>query len=225
MKKIAAILLAMMLLMLPALAMKGEGYPGFDGRQEIKDGMGGQFGDENLLLAFDSGANYSYLRDGYIQGCFFAFDAAEEYYLELYMLLPEKIQAGDVLTPESSFAAGAASCSITLFEVDEQNNEQAWFAGQMMGKAYPENSSFSITIDQADYTEETVSVRGKIEAQMCMLENDKPSEELMPLNADFSFVLPLKNEPAPSASPAPKIQNEIPMPAPAFTLPPDHISL
>ena len=223
MKKIAAALLALMMLMMPAMAMKGEGYPAFDGRQEIENGFGGQFGENSLMLEFDPSGDYSYLRDGYIQGCFFAFDAAEEYYLEMYLLLPEKIAAGDVLTPESSFAKGAASCSITLFEVDEENNEQAWFAGQMLGKAYPDNSGFSISMTQADYTDESVSVRGTIEAKLCQLEKDMPSSESMELSAEFSFVLPLKNAPSAEETPAPKAKNIAPVPA--FTLPPDHISL
>lgn len=223
MRKIAAILLALMLMIVPAAAMKGEGYPRFDGLEAVQNGMGGQFGEEELLLAFDPGADYSYLRDGYIQGCFFAFDAAEEYYLELYMLLPEKIQAGDVLTPESSHAAGASSCCISLFEVDENNNEQSWFAGQILGSPYPDGTSFSITIEQADYTAESVSVRGSIEASLCMLENDHPSAEMLNMKTSFSFVLPLGNAPAAQETPAPKSENKLPVPA--FTLPPDHISL
>lgn len=223
MKKIAAILLALMLTVMPAMAMKGEGYPGFDGREKIENGIGGQFGQESLMLDFDPSGEYSYLRDGYIQGCFFAFDKAEEYYLEMYLLLPEKIAAGDVLTPESSFEQGAASSSVTLFEVDEDNNEVTWFAGQLLGKAYPDNSGFTVTIEQADYADASVTVRGKIEARLCMLENDLPSEEVLELSAEFSFELPLANAPAAQESPEPKIKNEIIHPA--FTLPPDHISL
>lgn len=223
MKKIAAILLALVLMMTSAMALKGEGYPAFDDQANMQNGMGGQFGEENLLLTFDPGAEYSYVRDGYIQGCFFAFDAAEEYYLEMYLLLPEKLESGEVLTPESSFAKGAASCSVTLFEVDENNNEQAWFAGQMLGKVYPENSSFTITIDQAEYTEEKVAVRGSIKATLCELENSLPGTETMEMQTRFSFVLPLKNVPAPEATPMPKMEKS--MLVPAFTLPPDHISL
>ena len=223
MKRIAAMLLALMLLVMPAMAMKGEGYPAFDGRENVENGIGGRFGEENLLLDFDASGEYSYLRDGYIQGCFFAFDAAEEYYLEMYLLLPEKLQAGDVLTPESSFEKDAASCSITLFEVDENNNDQTWFAGQLLGTAYPNNSSFAITVSRADYTEASVLVSGRIEAKLCLLENDLPSEETLEMNADFSFELPLANAPAAKATPAPKPKIEIPVPA--FTLPPDHISL
>ena len=223
MKKIAAVLLALILMMTSAMALKGEGYPAFDGQTEMQNGMGGRFGEESLLLDFDPGAEYSYVRDGYIQGCFFTFDAAEEYYLEMYLLLPEKVAAGDVLTPESSFAKGAASCSVTLFEVDENNNEQAWFAGQLLGAVYPENSSFVITIDQAEYTTENVAVRGSIDATLCLLENNLPTGETMEMNTTFSFVLSLKNEPAPQATPAPKMEKS--MPAPAFTLPPDHVSL
>lgn len=218
MKKLAAILLALMLMVSSATAMKGAGYPAFDGTLK-ENSLGGQFGEDSLLLEFDPGAEYSYLRDGYIQGCFFTFDEAEEYYLELYLLLPEEVKSGDMITPESAFSAGASSCSITLFEVDEDNNETAWFAGQLLGSAYPENSGYTITIDRADYSEENVAVSGSIDASLCRLEGDLPSAEFMQMTAQFSFVLPLGN--APEAQPAPKAEK----PAPAFTLPPDYITL
>ena len=222
MKKLALLLLAMVLLISPALALKGEGYPAYDGTP-TENSLGGRFGEESLTLLFDPSGDYSYLRDGYIQGCFFTFDKAEEYYLELYLLLPEKIQAGDVLTPESCFRAKADSSSITLFEVDEDNNEQAWFAGQLLGSAYPENSSFSITIADAQYTDESVLVRGSIDAVLSPLQEDPAAGESMALKADFNFTLPLSNAPSADAeeSPAPKAAK----PAPAFTLPPDYISL
>lgn len=228
MRRIAAVLLALMMLAAPAaMAMKGEGYPTYDGRQTPQNGMGGLFGEEKLLLDFDPSAEYSYLRDDYIQGCFFAFDAAEEYYLELYMLLPEKIQAGDVLTPQSCYAQGADSCSITLFEVDEENNEQAWFAGQLIGGAYPENSSFAVTITQADYSADSVALSGSIEAVLCELESENPSDGALKLQAEFSFELLLGSAPA-QTQPVPGLETPAPffgMQTPAFTLPPDHISL
>jgi len=64
-------------------------------------------------------------------------------------------------------------------------------------------------------------VRGKIDARLCLLENDLPSETFLEISTEFSFVLPLKNAPSAKETPAPKIKT----PVPAFTLPPDHISL
>ena len=220
MKKLALILLALAMLVTPAFALKGEGYPEFGGTIK-NNSLGGQFGEENLELMFDSGSEYSYVRDGYIQGCFFAFDEAEEYYLELYLLLPEKLNAGEVLTPESSFKSHADGCSITLFEVDESNAEEAWFAGQLLGEAYPKSSDFAISIDECVYTNDSVAISGKIEAQLCQLENDLPSADVMAVNAQFSFTLPLGNAPAAKTP----VQPESKPIVPAFTLPPDHISL
>lgn len=222
MKKIAAILLALMLLVLPASAMNGAGYPAYEGGN-VQNALGGSFGSENLKLEFDASADYSYLRDGYIQGCFFAFDASEAYYLELYLLLPEKMQAGDVLTPASCFADRADSCSISLFEVDENNNEQAWFAGQLLGEAYPQNSNFSIAIDRAEYGKDSVSVSGTIAAELCRIAGEMPADEVMTLNASFDFELPLNAGAENEKTEQPKAEHSLP--APKFTLPPDYITL
>lgn len=222
MKKIAAVMLILLMVCMPALALKGEGYPVYDGG-ELKEGaLGAQIGEERLLLAFDPGSDYSYLRDGYVQACFFAFDAAEEYYLELYLLLPEEMRAGDVLTPESCYAAKADSCSVALFEVDEENREDAWFAGQMLGAAYPTNSSFSIRIDEVKRESGALAVRGRIEAGLCLLENGEPGAQTLALEAEFSLNLPLEGRSGslPKETPVPEKKT-----APAFTLPPDYIVL
>jgi len=231
MKKTVALLLALLMLCMPALALTGQGYPQFDGAL-TENSLGGTLDGASLALAFDPSDDYSYLRDGYIQACFFAFDEAEEYYLELYMLLPEGVQSGDVLDPESSNAVGADSCSLTLFEVDENNAQEVWFSGQLLGETYPEISSFEITVDSVEYGRDSLAVSGSLSADLCYLEGELPGTELLPLDADFHFVLPLTAgeampapETQPSESQSPEAKPQPVQPTPAFTLPPDYITL
>lgn len=220
MKKIAVFLLVFVLSLSSAFAMSGVNYPQYDGVPK-ENSFGGQFGSDAFLLEFDSAADYSYRNNGYLQSCFFAFDESGDYYLEMYLLLPEALQSGDSITPQSAFAAGLDNCSVTLFEVDEDNNERTWFAGQLLGSAYPENSAFTINIAQADYTQSSLHISGSISASLCLLKDGSPSEESLSLSADFDFTLPLSNEASGQTTP----ESQSPVPAPAFTLPPDAIAL
>ena len=222
MKKIFAALLALVLFCTSALALQGEGYPAYDGGALPENGLALQLASGSLLLEFDDDQDYSGISDGHLQACYFCFDAKEENYLELYLLLPEKIADGDVITPSSSFAGGYASTSISLFEVDKDNNETAWFAGQILGAGYPQGSDYSISVHSAQYTQNSVRVQGSIDAKLCRIEKNQPSGEIIEVKADFDFTLPLsgENASAPQPKDAPAAGK-----APAFTLPPDYITL
>lgn len=234
MKRTFAVLLSVLLLLTAsAYALDGVGYPSFDGSVQQDDTLGGSIGDESILLEFDGTADYSYSINEYIQVCFFAFDAEEKYYLELYLMLPESIEDGTVLNPETAFAAGAGDCSITLYEVDENDDSVTYYAGQLLGSAMPASSSFSIAVDNVVRAFGAVSVSGTLNAELCRFDGGQPSNETLKISdARFNFTLSVGNT-APDPQPGEPDDRsdesqELPEffrsldPAPAFTLPPDY---
>lgn len=199
MKKLAAILLALLLMCLPcALALSGSGYPAYDSAVLPDNAFGASFGGENLLLTFDPAPEYSGRMDGSLQLSFYAYDASGAYCLELYLMLPENPAAG-----EPSFS------SLYLYEGDG-SGETLYFASEKDGAALPNGSSLKIALEQVDVHVDAISGRGTLEATLYAYRNNLPTGETLTLNdARFDFTLPL-NAGAQDG------------PAPAFTLPPDY---
>ena len=213
MKKITAILLCIALLMGHALAFQGKNYPRNDASQPLTNGISGSFAGENILLEFDSKPECSNIADGLIQACFFAFDEAEKYYLELYLMLPETIAAGDIITEKDLAGSGA---SITLYEVAEDNSETMWYSGQVLGLAYPEDTGFEIRISEMEKAA-SLSMRGSLNAELARFEGSFPTREKIALTGlEFAFTLPLNGASIPSQP------EDSPAAIPAFTLPPDY---
>lgn len=198
MKKIFAMLLALMLLVSAcACAFTGSGYPAWDGAAAPQNGFGGIFGGEALKMDFDAEPTYSYVLDGMITACFFAFDAKEQNYLEMYLLLPENAQAGDVY----SSADSGDMCSISLYEVS-LNSEEMYFAGQLMGSAYPGGTNYEIRIDSVQRSGNTITLQGGMKARMCRIVNSFITDDFLDLDgAAFQFTLALQNGSAPAADP------------------------
>lgn len=246
MKKITALLTALALLLSAcALAFTGNGYPAWDGAAAPQNAFCGAFGGDSLRLDFDSDPTYSSVLDGMITACFFAFDSAEQNYLEMYLMLPENAAAGDVY---SSAAAGDRS-SISLYEVS-LGGEDLYFAGQLMGSAYPGGTSYEIRIDSVDRTDTSITLQGSMNARLCKIVSSYVTDEYLDLaSAAFQFTVALQNGSAPAADPTqqPKAGGQPPFglpaatptptpdfapkakapaytmdPHPAFTLPPDY---
>lgn len=246
MKKIAVILMIVMLLQSAcALAFSGSGYPAWDGASTPGEGFGGKFGDDALQLEFDPDPVYSYTADGVLTACFFAFDAAEQNYLELFLVLPEDVRAGSTYT---SADPGDVS-SVSLYEVFREG-ETLYFAGQLMGIPYPGGTDYEIRIDSAVQEGGKLSVSGSLSATLCKIEDSYITDDLLSLSeAAFQFTLSLQDEPAqslpsqapaqpsespepiqpkssqapaPEKSPVPKFPGYTMDPHPAFTLPPDY---
>ena len=185
------------------------------------------------------------------QICFFAFDKAEQNYLEMYLLLPENAAAGDVFSP-----AGSSLSSISLYEVSKEGDE-LYFSGQVSGFAYPSGSSFELRIESAQRSDTTLSMSGTLDGTLVKFKENQPTEETLVLSgAKFDFTLSVSGNHAPQASAEPKApaqplpstepkQSAVPQlpaptmpseaapkavqptmdPHPAFTLPPDYAIL
>ena len=199
MKKLAAILLALLLMCSAcAFALSGAGYPAYDGSELSDDAFGASFGGESLLLDFDPAPEYSGRMDGTLQLSFYAYDASGEYCLELYLMLPENPVVG-----EPAFA------SLYLYEGDG-SGETLYFASEKDGAALPSGSSLKLDLEQVDVHADAISGRGALEATLFAYRDNLPTGEILTLNdARFSFTLPLNAGAQDGA-------------APAFTLPPDY---
>ena len=242
MKRFTTLLIVLALLLsASALAFRGEGYPGWDGAVTPSSGLCGTFDGEGITLSFDPSGEFSNLADGLVQACFFAYDASNENYLELYLLIPADLQPGDVLA-----SGDGQDCSIYLYET-VAGSETFYYAGNL-GDSFAAASSFEIDIDQAESVGAAIHMRGRLQAQMIRYDG-ADSNEAARLRIDgalFDFSLPL-SENTFSPSPSQEADPDAPSPtipilpnttfpaipekpgaqsgAPAFTLPPDYISI
>ena len=220
MKRFAALLTAVLFLFgASALAFDGVGYPPWDGTSAPQNSCGGAFGDERISLAFDPSDDYSNVMDGVVQACFFAYDSSERNFLELYLLIPRNVAAGDVLRSEES-----KDSSIYLYEIS-MDSETLFFAGDLGGA--PDGSSFVLTIDSVETTDAAIHMSGSLTARLCRYDGSAPQRDFLSISeAYFDFSLPLDGDsPAPSSTQEP--EQFVPgLPDTAtFTLPPKYVSI
>lgn len=205
---LAAVLALCMLPLSCALALVGDGYPA-PGDTLSADSISGTFGDTPLMLEFDSSSEFSYLENGAICACFFAFNEAEDHYLELYLTLPADVSAGDVLASDDPTCTGV---SVYLYEVTA-DGEVLYCVDQLLGVAFPEGSSYSIRISEAVQSDAALTLRGSIAATLALSGDTAAPQTLSLTDVNFDFTLPLRAD-AQQPSAASR--------APAFTLPPDY---
>lgn len=217
MRKMILYLLVLALLCAPAQAFSGKGYPVWDSGSPVENAACGSYDGQSLRLEFDPAPDYSMVDGGIAQLCFFAHDGDGLNYLELYLMLPADVQAGDVFTQEAPQAEG---CSITLYEV-LTSGEDCYCAARFMGMVYPGDSSFELRIDAVEVAPDRLSMRGSLNAVLGRLAGDFPTGESIHLeNITFDCSLPLTGSAgskAPDTAPAAS--------TPKFTLPPDYITL
>ena len=224
MRKAAPIVLILLALICAgALALTGSGYPAWDGQSAPSNGLNTNLDCEKIALNFDPTPGYSAWSDERLQACFFAYDQGERNYLELYLLLPGKIAAGDVYTCDDD-----SSASVTLYEVS-QDAEVLHYAGKAKGSAYPEGSRFEIHIEAVEVDQARLYVQGHLDARLGGIQADMPNGTFLELkDSRFAFSLPQENlssSPAPSlavSSPAPALSKAPSGAMPVFTLPPDY---
>lgn len=221
-------LTAVLLLGSFALAVVGQGYPEWDGASEPDEAFCASFDGTNITLSFDPSRDYSNAANGLIQACFFAYDRAEEHYLELYLLLPEGAKAGDVFA-----SADGSGSSVSLFETAVANED--FYCADEHGS---DASRFQMKIDSAEVSAEGIRVCGSLNASLVQYDdNDRPLRSSVNIeNAHFNFTLPQSENPfSPTPTPeangdseqspfAPPTLPSQPKPGerPSFTLPPDY---
>lgn len=229
MKRFAALLTAFLFLITTsALAFSGAGYPAWDGRSAADSSFCGAFDGQPLLLTFDPSEDYSNVMDGLIQACFFAYDEAETSFLEVYLLIPDDVAAGDVLR-----SGDIRGTSIALYETT-MNGDTVYFADDL--EAVTANGSgFEMTIETMEFLGSMVYMSGSLTAQLSLYELEQARPELLTISdAHFSFVLSMDANPFASLpdSDSDALFPDLPdsalpdLPgAPAFTLPPNYVTL
>lgn len=199
--------MALALCLLPGCALAFEGYPAPSGALPA-DSIAGSFGDTQLLLGLDTTQDYSFVKNGFVSACFFAFSEDQSHYIELYLTLPATVAAGDVLSSSDYLASGT---SIYLYEVSP-DGESLYSADQLLGVAFPAGASYEIRISEASLTDSRLSLSGSIAA--CLVLSEQAALPLSLTDVSFSFTLPLGGT---ASGKQPGMQA-----IPAFTLPPDY---
>lgn len=201
MKKLLMLLLAALLLLGSASALDSNGYPAFDGALPA-NALGGTFDAERLLLQFDASADFSMCANGYLQACFYTMNDVENSYIEIYLILPQSIAAGDVITPDSACASGMNECGVSFYEVLE-TREIFYFAMQNDAGRYPQTSDYEIRIASFAETDAAYIVHGTLTAVLAEMEELQTTGRVLTLrDAEFDFTLPKSAAPQP-ATPEP----------------------
>ncbi|MCF0120688.1 MAG: hypothetical protein HUJ65_03535 [Oscillospiraceae bacterium] len=225
MKKFCIILLAIWMLCTNALALDATGYPAYDGSAIDADTLAGKIGTDSVMLEFDPSEEYSGCASGYIEACFFAYNQAGDSYIELYLMIPETADAGDVIDPAYAGGVNMGNCSVTLSEV-VGNSEIFYIAMQNGTSAYPQNSSYSIRIESKVDTGTAYAVHGTVTAELAEIDELASTGKTIAVDAAFDFTVAKSDDSQAFESPFANDPTHSPAgAAPAFTLPPDYAKI
>lgn len=197
MKRAFLFLLLLILVIQPAFSMNA-GYPAYPGNLDGNQ-LGGTFDGTSLLMNYDASGDYSYVYDGTVQACFYAYNEPQTSYVELYLLLSENATAGDVITPAYCAEHSCTLCSISFSEVTDITNSYYTVFG-LNGSGYPDGTDFRIEITSISKENGNVSVTGIFSATLCRFDGMNPTTEFMRVtDAAFSCVVaPRKDSPSQS---------------------------
>ena len=233
MKKAVCLLAALALMLcVSAYALRGSGYPAYDGGAAPDNTLAGNFGGQALTLSFDNSAEYSMVQNGVIQACFYAYSKDESHYIETYLEIPQSVQSGDKISSAADMRGLSSSASVSFYEVSKDAEEQ-YYAGSIIGIPYPADSFFEINIAEVKSGADALEVRGTLSATLLLLDEDNvPQQDKMQLDGiQFHFCLPVSGTAAnpspqePETTPPEGGSKPAPAVKPAFTLPPDYITL
>ena len=90
---------------------------------------------ESILLAFDSSPEYSSMAGGLVQASFYAYGSDDDTMYELYIIFPETVQAGMIITPDYASLTNEESSVVVIISI--QREVQYYFSSQMDGGVYP----------------------------------------------------------------------------------------
>ena len=168
---------------------------------------------ETVVLDYDPDPEYSNIVNGSIQASFYS-ETEDGTMYELYMLFPDTVKSGDVVTTQSSIQAGQNDPGVMIFITDDTREIYA-AAFQFSSGAYPTGSSYEIRFDSVTPAGDVCAYKGSLTSTLVVL--DKMYTPLEPLEIsgsfDFSFDMnstyapqmpaPSDAAPAPEATPAP----------------------
>lgn len=139
----------------------------------------------SLSLGFDASEEYSSVANGTVQASFYTYADNSEYLYELYMTFPVSVQAGSTITPEYAIEY-APDASVVLI-VSTPEDERYYFAGQVDGAVYPDESDYTIAFDSVSVSGDTRVYTGRLSAALVAM--DLPLGLLTIEDAPFSFTM------------------------------------
>ena len=194
MKKLIALTMAALICLLPALAETEQPLPTAPGtdapelpdrivikvdgdadEQAPRDHDSGSsieldIKGEKVTLDFDASSQYSSIEDGMVQASFYRYlDDGSKLY-ELYMIFPDTAASGMVITPDYSALTSEESSVVLIVSDLKAEQELYYFSSQMNGSVYPEDSTFSIAIDDIQTTGDATTFSGSLSATLIALD-------------------------------------------------------
>ena len=125
---------------------------------------------QRVILDFDPSAQYSSIANGQVQASFYANSADNTKLYELYMIFPDTAASGMVITPDYSALTGEESSVVLIVSDLKAEQELYYFSSQMNGSVYPEDSTFSIAIDDIQTMGGATTFSGSLSATLIALD-------------------------------------------------------
>ncbi|MGN0803588.1 MAG: hypothetical protein ACI4MF_13435 [Candidatus Faecivicinus sp.] len=158
---------------------------------------------EPLTLDFDPDPQFSMCEDGYVQASFYAYGAAGKLY-ELYLVFPQTVAAGDIITAEGRAAAGDDQSGLMMF-VSDNSSDVCSLASQYADGVYPEGSGYEATFSQVSASGTMYTFTGSLKATLVVIDEHYNSlAESHTLTASFTFTMDLSGASAEPGSPDPE---------------------
>ncbi len=231
MKKLIALTMAALLMLLPALAETEQPLPtaqetdapGLPDRfvNETDSDAGEQapwdhdsgssieldINGEKVTLDFDASPQYSSIEGGTVQASYYRYLDDNSKLYELYMIFPDSAAAGMVISPDYSALTGEESSVVLIVSDLKAEQELYYFSSQMNGAVYPEDSTFAIAIDDIRTTGGATTFSGSLSATLIALDMATGAAEdtLQIGETPFSFTIGGETDrpetPAPTALP------------------------
>ena len=187
MKKLLAILLCAALALLPALAEAPATEPPVadspapDETPQAPDDAPAhdissgetitlQLPEGPVTLDFDSSTQYSTIEGGLVQASFYSYSADGATLYELYIVFPDTVQPGMVITPEYAALTNEESSVVLIISDTRTQAEQYFFASLMDGGIYPEGSNYTIAINDLYESDGATTFDGSLSATLVALD-------------------------------------------------------
>lgn len=216
MKKLFAALLSLMLLCLPAVHAE-EPFSLFPTPAPTEDSetpsAGGSlsmtFNGVPFEMEFDADPQYSYTLDGYVQASF-VYESDDGGMYEFFIVFPENVQSGSVVSAETCIADGDDESCVLLFVTDDTQEINA-IAAQEDGARFPEGSDYALRFESVSSSDSLTTFTGSFSATLVAIdESFEPLQLLGAMTGTFDFTMKLSGAqidiPLPYATPyaAPK---------------------
>ena len=191
MKKLIAILLALMALATALAEVPIEPLPSLDTHETNGETIEIVIDGQRVALDFDASPQYSSVSDGLVQASFYKYSDDGATLWELYLVFPETVQPGMVITPDYSNLTSEESSVVLIASDTNTQKETYYFASIMAGSVYPEGSYFTISFDDIARSGGSVTYSGRLSANLVALDmaSGAVQDTLLIEETRFSFTL------------------------------------